>query len=229
MPSKQYADPSLIAKKQVSKKIIFPIFEKASELINDDYWKQILQDASHGKFPKNSGIDPKTGGIFVKKGKQTLWLELPLDPEKALEAFKKFLSENLNLRSKKDQKSIRKEIDKQRKELLENLDCSNWKDIRKKAIKDSIIRDFVINLKRKYELTDKEAYDLYNLIKLGILFNWIDSSNITYRDRKIKTINVLYFNKKTRHFFIDHDYTICVKREWDLSPRKLSEYWNKYH
>lgn len=226
---KQYADPHIIAKKQVSKKVIFPIFEKASELIIDDYWKQILQDASHGKFPKNSGIDPKTGGVFVKKGKQTLWLQLPKEPEEALEAFKKFLSDNLNLRSKKDQKSIRKEIDKQRTELLENLDCSNWKDIRKKAIKDSIIRDFVINLKEEYELTDQEAVDLYNLIKLGIVFNWIDSTHITYSNRKIKTINVLYFNTKTRKFFIDHDYTQNVKREWELIPKKLSDYWNKYH
>src|SRR6202030_3589455 len=99
-----------------------------------------------------------------------------------------------------------------------------WKDIRKKNIKDYIIRTFILDLKKEFNLTHEKTTQLSRLIKLGFLFNWINNENVVYENKNILEIKNLIFDESLNQFDIEVDNTIS-KREYKPKLLKLSGIW----
>lgn len=148
------------------------------------------------------------------------------EPEQIFKDLKKFFQNELNLRSKQDRSNIRAEIDDICKNLQETYNGS-WQKIKRKKLRDPIIRKYILDLKHMYDLTDKEATEVAQIIKLGFLFNWISNDQVIYNDQHISDITSLHFDPKKRHFKLDEP-DVLYKREYKPKIQKLSTLWSKH-
>lgn len=214
--------------KKRDKKLLYPIFHEASEFTFDPYWKQVFDECSKGKFPKGSSID-NTGKIVYFKSKQnnvSKTYKLNDDPKKVFQELKQLFYEQINLKSNRDRQVIKDELN----DICENLKetfAGTWQKIKRKKIKDPIIRSFILDLKSKYELNDEETKQLIQLIKLGFIFNWIDNNSVIYKDQRILDIESLHFNPDERKFILDKPSGPC-RREYKSKSKLLSTMWDKY-
>lgn len=207
----------------ISKKILHPKFLECAKLTNDPYWIQVFEDCSRGRFPKGSCMDSTNTSVYIKNVKINQSYKLTgIIPQDFL-ALKKLFREILHLGSVQDRKEITNEIDglKDRISLTYNKE---WKDIRKKNIKDYIIRTFILDLKKEFNLTHEKTTQLSRLIKLGFLFNWINNENVVYENKNILEIKNLIFDESLNQFDIEVDNTIS-KREYKPKLLKLSGIW----
>lgn len=204
------------------------IFSECAQLTFDPYWHQLFDDCSKGKFPRGSGIDAtgKVVHLHSKSGKYIVYKTEGKTPETIFTDLKKLFTEELLLNSKQDRTDIREEIDNICKELQETF-TGTWAQIKRKKIKDPIIRRFILDLKRKYELNNYETAEVAQIIKLGFSFNWISNEDVVYENSVITGIENLHFDPIERLFTLDEpecDYT----REYKPRLFRLSGLWKKH-
>jgi hypothetical protein len=141
---------------QSNKKVLFPLLLECSKLTQDPYWQQVFEDCSRGRFPRGSGIDTSLNGnktvtpggsIYVKNSKVCQWYKLTLQPEQDFLELKALFQDVLHLGSSADRKEIKNEIDILKKAIDLNYN-GDWKDIRKKNIRESIIKSYILELKK---------------------------------------------------------------------------------
>lgn len=77
---------------------IFSLFQQASEICEDLYWKKILEDSGNGKLPKGFSIHDH----FIYHNRSGMQAELPNDPESVLEISVSFFREYGSMWSKDD-------------------------------------------------------------------------------------------------------------------------------
>jgi len=215
---------------QTTKKVLHPILYECSELTFDPYWKQVFEECAYGKFPRGSGID-STGNVlyFKKKGGNTrnyISYRLKKDVELVFLDLKNMFHEHLSLKSTQDRQDLRSELDELCKDLQESF-TGTWPNIKRKKIKDPIIRKYILDLKDLYSLTNKETAEVAEIIKLGFLFNWIPNENVIYKDRQILDIKNLKFDEEERTFDLEEP-DIDYKREYKPKLMKLSTLWKKH-
>lgn len=214
------------------KKIIHPIFMECSELTLDPYWKQIFEECAKGKFPTGSSIDNTGSTIYIKtqktKGNSRSFLTYKLSDnvETIFVDLKEMFQKHLLHKSKQDRLLIAEEIQDICRDLREVYN-GDWKDIRKKNIKEPIIRRFILSLQEKYSLSIRETEDLTNTLDLGFSFNWIPNDAVVYKDQEIKEITILHFCEKTRTFQLEETEK-AIKREYKPKVHKLSDLWDKH-
>jgi hypothetical protein len=78
-------------------------------------------------------------------------------------------------------------------------DYKQWKEIKKKYIKNFLLEAFVMEKQKEYALTLTQTNQLLATIHLGITFKHISIQDIVYNDGKIQSINHLHFKP--------HEYT----------------------
>lgn len=214
------------------KKLLYPIFIECSELTLDPYWKQIFEDCSRGKFPSGSSIDSTGQIIYFKTQKSKvnsrnyITYRIGDSAEQVYLDVKQLFQKHLLHKSKQDRMRSSDEVRDIRAEL-EKLYKGDWSDIRKKKIKDPIIRRFTLSIKDKYQLNNHETEGLYDVLKIGFLFNRIPNDSIVYNDQEIKDITILKFLTDTRTFILDEPEK-PTKREYKPKTHKLSELWDKH-
>lgn len=177
----------------------YPIFLECLEYTLDPYWRQVFEDCAKGKFPKGSGIDAGGNAVYFKSKDTPKWHQLETNPEAVYQQLKTLFQTNLNLKSKKDRSNIREEIEIL-KDHLESLYSGSWSSIRKKSIKDALIRNFVLEMKTNYNLNQEQTVRLHRLLQLGFLFNWIDNDNVVYENKEIMEIKNLFYDNETEQF-----------------------------
>lgn len=212
------------------RKIVYPHFSECAQFTLDPYWRQVFEECAKGHFPRGSGINPE-GDVIYFRGKNLnnrnyVSYRLSTEPETTFKELKQYFQSELGLRSKQDRKKIRDEID----EICEGLQktfIGSWQNIKKKKIRDPIIRKYILELKHKYELSDKETAEVAQMVKLGFLFNWITNEQVDYEDQCIKDITSLHFDEKTRRFHLEEP-DVAYKREYKPKIQKLSTLWVKH-
>jgi hypothetical protein len=73
----------------------------------------------------------------------------------------------------------------------------NWSSIRKKAIKDLLLKNFIIEVKFKYEFDDSTINNLKRDIMVGLNFKNINDKNIVIEENKIVMIKGLHLSKNS--------------------------------
>jgi hypothetical protein len=215
---------------QFDKKILYTILNECAQYTLDPYWKQIFEDCSRGKFPRGCSIDNDGKILYIKKPTginqqyQTYVLNKP--PGEIFIELKKIFQEQLNLKSNRDRQIQRDEFDDICKDLQESF-TSGWQKIKRKKIKDPIIRRYILELKDVYNLDDRETAEVAQILKLGFLFNWIDNDDVVYEDQRIIEIKTLHFDPEERTFELDEP-SISLKREYKPKISKLSSLWEKH-
>jgi len=207
------------------KKLKNPYFYEFINFIVDPYWEQIFENCSHGKFPKNSGFANTTNSVWCKdsKQKETFWYKLIGDPQTDFLNLKNFFKTNLNLKSKLDKIHNRDQFNLLKEELEKSYKLS-WKEIKKKSIKDALIRNYILSLKENYNLDFDKTIILSRVIRLGLLFNWISSDHIDYKDKKIIDIKNLEYDEEKKEFRLQCPKKLA-KRELKNQKSKLKDLW----
>lgn len=213
-----------------SKKILHPIFIECAEFTLDPYWQHVFEDCARGKLPRGSVIDA-TGRVVHFRCKSSdsrnfISYKLTGSPEKILQDLKKLFQEHLNLKSRKDRLDIGAELDIICEELQSSY-SDTWKNIKRKKIKDPIIRRYILDIKEQHNLTSKETAEVAQIIRLGFLFNWISNENVIYQDRRILDIINLRFDPEERTFEIEEP-VVVGRREYKPKISRLSTLWHKH-
>ena len=134
--------------------ILFPIFLQASLQTQDSFWIYLFEDLAYGICPFGSFIDKDT--VCCKfKGKQFNFKFSDKTPEDIFEQLYELFRTKLNVCSSSDYYTKRLKFN----DILENKHAQ-WKDIKKKNIKDIFIENYVIDMKKTYLYLYYKKYDV---------------------------------------------------------------------
>lgn len=160
-------------------------------MTEDIYWKSMLKDLSYGITPFGVYIENDT--ICNKfKGKEFMYSFRDKSDEDIYKNILHLFKTRLQLYSKLDVLHQQKNIDT----VLDFSMYKEWKDIKKKNIKETFIRKYVLDLKDKYKLNLVQAKKLLRLILVSISFQIITNHDITYSyENGITNIKGIDINK----------------------------------
>lgn len=190
--------------KKKEKPVIYECFNFYSEEATTTYWKDFFMNIAKGvKLPHFFLI--KNNELQYKNKKIQYGLELNKETgswSKVSDFFRKYggfySEEDENARDKKE------------KLFLNSDSILEWKDIKRKKEKNSLISNYVYDLKEKYDLTKEEKDQLETVINLNFLTKKIQNANVIYEDSKITNINVIVFNESRRIFTLKKE---SIKKE----------------
>jgi hypothetical protein len=201
----------------------YKLFEECSQYTTDPYWKKVFENCSKGRFPKNSGYDESNISIWFRYGKDINWYRVVNNPEQDYNDIKKCFKEYLKLRSEKDKLENRADFNILKDELDKSY-IGNWKNIKKKNIRDSLIRHYILHLKKVHNLDIDQTINLSRDIRQAMLFGWITPDHIDYSNRKIQNISNLRFENS--NFIIDKVESASKQEYYEWIPDLLT-IWKK--
>ena len=177
----------------VKRDVIYPIFLKCLPYVEDEFWKETFEELSYGNCYQGAYLSK---GFFCSsvKGREFVYKFIDKEPEKIYTDISKLLKEKLNIMSKNDRRLLINEFEEVEK-TLNNMKNMEWNDIKKKSTKDILFQNYLINVKKKYELRDVQIKCLYNSINLGLMLKSIKNTDIVYKNGEIQEIKGFIFSK----------------------------------
>lgn len=199
----------------VKHEIIYPFFLECCEYANDMFWETVFEKLAYAKCPQGTYIS-KDYLCCGYRGKEFSYKIERKESKILYTEIYTLLTEKFGLFSKKEK-------DKQRMLFYEtekknNYSKENWKDIRKKNIKDSLYEQYVLRMKNLHNLDYKQCRYLLSLVLLAISFKILTSKDIVYENGKIKEISIFSFSKKENQTEI-----IVNKNFYDFEIRNNEE------
>ena len=210
----------------IKKEIVYPIFLECCEFTEDTFWKNVFEDLSYSKCPYGTYISKDFLSCNYKNKEFSYKIEKK-DPEVLYNDVYELLSKKLGLLSHKDKIKKKINFNALENEIKENR--KSWSNIRKKNIKDLLIENYVIDMKKKYLLTIKQARHLLSIIFIGMVFKVISIKDIIYEDGVIKSINGISFKKK--EIIIEKDiynFELNLTSYIIIGKKTMSDNWEKY-
>lgn len=203
----------------------YPIFLNVSQYATDTFWKYIFEDLAYGRTPYGTYIT-KHFICCNYKGKEFSYkIDITKQPEQLYNELYDILSNKFGLLSTQDKHVLRSKFEKTRDAVPETDD---WSKIKRKNIKQLLIENFVIRVKRKYNLNIVDAKNILSHIVIGQILKTIDNSDIQFVNGKIISISGFTFSKgsyKIPENLFDID-NIPIQ---SVQPKKkLSDSWEKY-
>lgn len=162
------------------KDIVYPDLQECFNLETDTAWKEIFNNMSRGLCPK--GIMILNGTIVgsISKKNSIKYSFLHKDPNEIIDNIKSLYSNLLDIQS--DNTKRNKEYD-DINELYNDYVTMEWKSIKKKALKDLLIQNYVLELKHQYNL------------KSSVTKSGLDTiCNALYLHKTHKNIDIEYSN-----------------------------------
>lgn len=173
-------------KKGRQKEVIYSILIECSEIVMDDFWKQFYKDLSTGKSTKGIYI---TNGVIQTSNKRNGFIYTITDktPEIIIHELHHLLTTYTNICSKKDinkKRQILKEIEDE----IEEYKTSKWSSIKRKNYKNSLFIEYVLGLKKTYNLSWPSAIQAYKTITYAFDSKTHGSKDVNYINSKIVDI-----------------------------------------
>lgn len=214
------------------KNIIYPKFLGCQNYTLDDYWNDVFMGCSCNKFPRGTRYNEKENTLTVRvplvQGKyKTENIQLPEDSKELYECMIDIFKEKMGMYSPLDLHIKREELEDIQDQYKIDLDCE-WKKLKPRSVKDTLIMSYGTSLKNKYQLSSKETKNLISVINLGFQFKKLTSDDIDYREREIKNIKGLKFNPETRTFYITNPPRKVNKSEKTVKSQKFLQAVDKY-
>ena len=171
-----------------SETYVYPIFLECSKYSLDPFWIQLYTEMAKGKFPRGTTVINNKMYLRSKTFKTSIYISQYEDsPEKLFLEVTAILKDWLNMSSSSDKTKKIKEQEDVRKEIEESYSVP-WSRIKSKMIRDTLLTDYVIDMKEKHNLTLNETRDLRSFINIMMTFKEISSNDIEYRGGKIINI-----------------------------------------
>jgi len=210
----------------IKKEILYPIFLECFEYTTDSFWENIFEDLSYGKCPYGTYIN-KNFLCCNYKDKEFSYKIEKKNPQQLYNDIYNLFAKKLGLLSSRDK--LKKKLDFNNIEEELKFNKNKWTDIRKKNIKDLLIENYVIDMKNKYSLSNKQSKNLLSSIFIGMIFKVINIKDICYNDGKINNINGIQFEKNKIIYDKNiYDFDINFQKCILIDKPIMSENWNKY-
>lgn len=248
--SRESKNKDHVKRKKTIKKVIYPIFTSCSEVIEDPFWKQTLDNASRGIFPRGFSYD-SDGKYLIHKNKNKIFktklisdsdeywtlnriskgfTKLELDSQTDVEEYEKIaylcINEFKKIRGMISQKEHEKAV-----ELLEQYTeeetIVNWNKNNMDIIKAQMISNYVDKKKIELKLDNYACNSLKGVIYLGLYMKWITGDDIECTNIVINNIKNIGYNKESNLFFIKEHKVQKVKnntRKQQLEHKKEDKY-----
>lgn len=209
------------------KEVLHPIFLQCCQFATDAYWDNIFEDLAYGKTPHGCYISKNFICSNQKKKAFSYQIDTS-DPEKTFNEVYNLFVVKLGLISSKEKAKRELEFRNTQESLKEMT--KDWKTIQKKpTIRDILIEQYIVNMKRKHSLSVRQMRYLLSVIFLAMTFKVIVSSDIDYHDGQIHSIKGIDFEKHKINLDIN-----LKKLEVSFSPqivnskKLMSESWEKF-
>lgn len=207
------------------KEIIYPFFLECCQFAEDTFWESIFEDLAYGDTPYGTYIN-KGFLCCSYKGKEFSYKLERKDSHIMYDDIYGLLTKKVGILSQKEKQKKRLDFHKVEKTI--KISREKWSDIRKKNIKDLLLERYVIDMRKKYSLTFKQAKYLLAVVTIAIVFKIITSKDITYENNKIKNIEGVEISKGkinlTRNI-----YNVDTNKQPEIhQKKKFSDNWEKY-
>lgn len=207
--------------------IVYPFFLECCEYTDDSFWKFVFEDLAYERPPIGTYIN-KHFLCCNYRGKEFSYkIDKTKHPEVLYNDIHSLLFEKFGLLSDKDKANRRRLFDNKQDEL-KKINASCWKSIKKKSIRQKIIENFVIDMKKQHNLSIPQSKRLLSIIIIGLIFKTITSDDIEYTSGKIMSISGISFQQK--RIILNKDIYNAEQNYTSLIINKplLSDLWEKY-
>ena len=195
-------------------KLVYPIFLECCKYTKDNFWKYIFEDLAYKKTPY---------GIYIYcdylccnyKGKEFNYkIDNIKNSKELFDDIYRLFTKRFQLLSEQDQLN--------RRSLFEETEN---KVIYLKKHKYNTIFQYIIDMKKKWNLNLLQAQALLSYILLAFLLKFLKSSDMIFKDNKIISINfknseIIYENNLLKNF--------KVQSLEIINTKKLSDLWIKF-
>lgn len=209
--------------------VIYERFAECKKYTLDSYWVDQFQNFAQNKFPPGVRYDSTRNSLILRlDGSPNEVLALPEDPEKLFSVMMSVMKDTLKLRSTRDLKIEKEEIDKIIEQRVCDTDCE-WKKIKPRNLRDQLIMEYITYLKNFYSLDPIETRNLRSVIQISFKFRYISQDDVVYKNGKVRHIKGLQFNKKKRIFVSPYKPGLqSASRNVKTTPNKFYNEVDKY-
>lgn len=219
------------------KDVVYNVLQECFNLETDIAWKEIFNNMSRGICPK--GIMIQNGTIIgsISKKNSSKYSFLNQNPQDIIDNIKSLYSNLINIQS--DNTKRNKEFD-DINDLYNDFINMDWKSIKKKALKDMLIQNYVIDLKYKHNLKSVIAKSGYDTICNALyIYKTHKNIDVEYSEGKIISIkditieNGIIVNKRLEKISnIIYDSDVEEEEEEieheENKVKSLKELWDSY-
>jgi hypothetical protein len=207
--------------------LLYPIFLQCLQFTEDTFWQGIFHNLAYGKTPEGTYISNNMI-ICKQKNKNFQYRINPLDnPEEVYTILYNFYSNKLNILSSNE--LVKKKLEFENYTVNFNTTYPTWNSIRRKNIQDTLIENFVIEIRTKYNLSLKQMRSLHTLISIGRMLKVIQTKDIQYENGKILSINGIEFANKRIIFDKEmYNSSVEVSNTNEEKIYYLSDLWEKF-
>lgn len=206
---------------------MYPFFLECCQYTDDSFWKFVFEDLAYERPPIGTYIN-KNFLCCNYRGKEFSYkIDKTKESEVLYVEIHSLLFNKFGLLSDKDKANKRRLFDSKQDELRD-INSSCWKSIKKKSIRQKIIENYVIDMRKEYNLSIPQSKRLLSIIIIGLIFKTIISNDIEYKSGKIVCISGISFQQKK--IILDRDIYNTEQNYTSLIINKplLSDLWEKY-
>ena len=214
------------------KEFLYPIFLKCIPYTEDSFWQNIFEDLAYGKTPSGIYFSKNTICCNFKKKEFIYKINSKKTPDVIFKEIYELFVSRTGIISQREKALLKLDLDTIATNV-KNVRCK-WTKIRKKAIKDLLIEEYVARMKRKYNLSLSKSQALFSKIVLSLIFKEIKAQDIIFNKYgSIKSINRFIFSKGD-YIYEEDIYNICKKdpslQSLDVLESKIcfGNLWSKY-
>lgn len=205
----------------VKREILYPIFLECCTFVTDNYWRNLFEELSYGKCPYGTYINKNFFNCNFR-GKNFSYKLDKKDPKIFYEDVFNLLHNRLGLISENERLNKLKSS--------EELDDKNikWNMIKRKNKKEIIIDNYIINSKKKYNLSYTQTSFLKSIILSGLIFKTILTKDINFKDGVIISISGIEFQEgkiQINDRIKNYDYIKEKNTDKKKQKRRLSDLW----
>lgn len=194
-----------------------PIFE-ASQLIQDEFWRDFFIDLSKGRQQRKIHIDDKYVSHSGKKVSFN-YCYTKKTPHEISTELRRLLSDTLCMYSETDMLSERETMNAYASEFKDNKNEDDWKKVKNKKFKDHLITSYVLRMSEEHKLKNPRV--LYStIINALFVYRTHKSSDITLVDGEITSIDDIIIthdkisNERLQDFDDCVDRNVIRKTNW---------------
>jgi hypothetical protein len=201
------------------KELLHPIFLECRDKTDNEFWKSLYEDMAYGKYPKQIYINQNQQINSTNRSNSFQYDFKDKTVDEMVIEIQELLLTHTNLISN-DEINIKKTSNIQYKKDT----WTNWKDIKKKYIRDVLLMDYCLEIKRLLTFSSNETIYLYERLSNLILYGQL--STVHLDNNKIVAIDGVDIHQDTNCIIITCD---TYKEELSFPiPDMMSHYCKRY-
>jgi hypothetical protein len=208
-----------MARSRGKKELLHPIFLECRDKTDNEFWKSLYEDMAYGKYPKQIYINQHQQINSTNRSNSFQYDFKDKSVDEMVIEIQELLLTHTNLISN-DEINIKKTSNIQYKSDT----WTNWKDIKKKYIRDILLMDYCLEMKRLLSFSSNETIYLYERLSNLILYGQL--STVHLDNNKIVSIDGVDVHQDTNCIIITCD---TYKEELSFPiPDMMSHYCKRY-